>query len=69
MLLVLNVIYYGKIATHVAKDIHKSNGWSSQWLKRYREEGISGLKDRPKGKTSKDTKTDRIQNKGHFERK
>ena len=49
MLLVLNVIYYGKIATHIAKDIHKSKGWASQWLKRYREEGIEGLKDRPKG--------------------
>ncbi|MBA3284758.1 MAG: helix-turn-helix domain-containing protein [Nitrosopumilus sp.] len=24
-------------------------GWASQWLKRYREEGIEGLKDRPKG--------------------
>ncbi len=49
MMLVLNVVYYNKIAAHVAKDIHKSKGWTSQWLKRYREEGISGLKDRPKG--------------------
>ncbi len=49
MLLVLNVIYYNKIAAHVAKDIHKSKGWASQWLKRYWEEGMNGLKDRPKG--------------------
>ncbi len=49
MLLVLNVVYYNKIAAHVARDIHKSKGWASQWLKRYREEGIEGLKDRPKG--------------------
>ncbi len=48
MLLVLNVVYYGKIATHVARDIHKSKGWASQWIKRYREEGLDGLKDRPK---------------------
>ncbi len=49
MLLVLNVVYYGKIAAHVARDIHRSKGWASQWLKRCREEGIEGLKDRPKG--------------------
>ncbi len=49
MLLVLNVVYCNKIAAHVAKDIHKSKGWASQWLKRYREEGVNGLKDRPKG--------------------
>ncbi len=49
MLLVLNVIYYNKIAAHVARDIHRSKGWASQWLKRYREEGMEGLKDKPKG--------------------
>jgi putative transposase len=48
MLLVLNVVYYGKIASHVAKTLHKSKAWASQWLKRYREEGTEGLKDRPK---------------------
>ncbi len=35
MLLVLNIVYYNKIASHVAKDIHRSKGWASQWLKRY----------------------------------
>ena len=54
MLLVLNVSYYDKVATHVAREIHRSKGWASQWLKRYREEGIEGLKDRPKnGRHSK----------------
>ena len=48
MLLVLNVLYYNKVATHVAREIHRSKGWASQWLKRYREEGMEGLKDRPK---------------------
>ena len=48
MLLVLNVVYYSKIATYVARDIHKSKGWASQWLKRYKQDGIRGLKDRPK---------------------
>ncbi len=49
MLLVLNVVYYDKIAAHVARDIHRSKCWASQWLKRYREEGIEGLKDKPNG--------------------
>jgi putative transposase len=48
MLLVLNVVYNGKVAAHVARTLHKSKGWASQWLKRYREEGLEGLKDRPK---------------------
>ncbi|MDN5867743.1 MAG: helix-turn-helix domain-containing protein [Candidatus Nitrosocosmicus sp.] len=49
MLLVLNVVYYGRIASQVARTLHKSKGWASQWLKRYREKGLDGLKDRPKG--------------------
>jgi putative transposase len=49
MLLVLNVVYYGRVASQVARTLHKSKGWASQWLKRYREEGLDGLKDRPKG--------------------
>jgi len=48
MLLVLNVSYYYKVAIPVARETHRSKGWASQWLKRYREEGIEGLKDRPK---------------------
>ena len=49
MLLVLNVVYCGKIAAHVTREIHKSKGWASQWLKRYKEKGLEGLTDRPKG--------------------
>jgi transposase len=48
LLLVLNVVYHNKVAAHVVREIHKSKDWASQWLKRYREEGISGLKDRSK---------------------
>ncbi|MDN5868105.1 MAG: helix-turn-helix domain-containing protein [Candidatus Nitrosocosmicus sp.] len=47
MLLVLNVVYCGKIVSQVARTLHKSKGWASQWLKRYREKGLDGLKDRP----------------------
>ena len=49
MLLVLNVVYYGKVAAHVTREIHKSKGWACQWLKRYKEKGLEGLMDRPKG--------------------
>ena len=49
MLLVLNVVYCDKVASHVARDIHKSKGWACQWLKRHGEEGINGLYDRLKG--------------------
>ncbi len=48
MLFVLNVIFHGMVAAHVAREIHRSKGWACQWLKRYDKEGISGLKDRPK---------------------
>ena len=48
MLLVLNVVYHGMVATHVARDLHRCKAWASYWLKRYDDEGIEGLKDRPK---------------------
>jgi len=48
MLLVLNVVYEKQISVQVARDLHRSKTWASDWLKRYREEGIEGLKDRTK---------------------
>jgi putative transposase len=48
MLLVLNVIYQGKISAQVARDLHRSRTWACEWLKRYSKEGIEGLKDRTK---------------------
>ena len=48
MLLVLNVAYQGMVAAHVARDLHRCKAWASNWLKRYDEEGIEGLRDRPK---------------------
>ena len=48
MLLVLNVVYRGKISAQVAKDLHRSKSWASDWLKRYEKEGVDGLKTRPK---------------------
>jgi putative transposase len=48
ILLVLNVVYDKHIPAQTAKDLHRSRTLASDWLKRYREEGIEGLKDRPK---------------------
>ena len=50
MLLVLNVVYQGKVSTaaQVARDLHRSKSWASDWLKRYDKEGIEGLKTRQK---------------------
>jgi transposase len=48
MLLVLNVLYEKQIPAQIARDLHRSRTWASDWLKRYTEEGIEGLKDRTK---------------------
>ena len=48
MLLVLNVVYDKHIPAQTAKELHRSRTWASDWLKRYREEGVEGLKNRSK---------------------
>ena len=48
MLLMLNVVYDKHTPAQTARDLHRSKTWASDWLKRYREEGIEGLKDRTK---------------------
>jgi len=48
MLLVLKVTYDKQIPAQVARDLHRSRTWASDWLKRYMEEGLEGLKDRTK---------------------
>ena len=48
MLLVLNVVYQGKIAAHVARDLHRNRAWACVWLKRYEKEGLEGLKNKPR---------------------
>ncbi len=49
MLLVLNVLYQGKIsAAHVAKYFHRNRTWACVWLKRYEKEDLEGLKNNPR---------------------
>ncbi len=48
MLLVLNVVYRSMIAAQVARDLHRNRTWACVWLKRYDEEGLDELKNKPK---------------------
>jgi putative transposase len=48
LLLVLRVKGDGELPVRVVKELHRSNPWASDWLKRYDEEGVDGLKNRPK---------------------
>ena len=38
----------GMIPARVAKELHRSRTWASDWLARYDNEGVDGLRDRPK---------------------
>ncbi len=54
LLLVLKVEGDGMIPARVAKELRRSRTWTSNWLARYRKEGIDGLESRPRsGRPSK----------------
>ena len=44
LLLIIRVREDGQIPFRVVKEMHRSNPWASDWLKRYDKEGIEGLK-------------------------
>ena len=48
LLLIIKVREDEQIPFRVVKEMHRSNPWASDWLKRYDKEGIEGLKDRTK---------------------
>ncbi len=48
LLLVIRVREDGQIPFRVVKEMHRSSPWASDWLKRYDNEGIEGLKNKPK---------------------
>jgi putative transposase len=48
LLLIIKVREDKQIPSRVVKEIHRSNPWASDWLKRYDKEGLDGLKDRTK---------------------
>lgn len=48
LLLVLKVEVGGMIQAHVAKELHISRTWTSDWLATYQKECIDGIENRPK---------------------
>ena len=60
MLIVLNVVYEKKIITRVERDIKRRRKWVYEWLKRYREEGVEGLKNRKKSGRKKEIRKEII---------
>ncbi len=48
LLLIIKVREDKQIPFRVVKELHRSNPWASDWLKRYDIEGLDGLKDKAK---------------------
>ena len=48
LLLVIKVEIDDLIPAYAADELHRSRPWALYWLKRYREEGLEGLKNRSK---------------------
>ncbi|HEX2409268.1 MAG TPA: leucine zipper domain-containing protein, partial [Nitrososphaeraceae archaeon] len=57
MLLVIKLVHDSIIPAYAADELHRSRPWALYWLKRYREEGIEGLKNRPKSGRPRHTKS------------
>ena len=47
-MLIIKVLEDKQTQFRVVKEMHRSNPWTSDWLKRYDKEGVDGLKDRTK---------------------
>ena len=48
LLLVIKVEYDNLIPAYASDELHRSRPWGLYWLNRFYEEGIEGLKNRPK---------------------
>ena len=48
LLLIIKLREDKQIPFCVVKELHRSNTWALDWLKRYDKEGLKGLKDRTK---------------------
>ena len=48
LLLVIKIEIDDLIPAYAADELHRSRPWALYWLKRYREEGLEGLKNRSK---------------------
>jgi putative transposase len=48
LLLVIKVEHDNVIPAYAADELHRSRPWALYWLDRFSEEGLEGLKNRPK---------------------
>jgi transposase len=46
VLLVMRVRSDGIMASEACRELHRTKGWASKWIRRFDEEGIEGLKTR-----------------------
>ena len=49
ILLIIRVSSDKQHIESVASELHRSRAWAYKWYKRYEDEGIKGLRDRPRG--------------------
>ena len=61
LLFVIKVKYDNIIPAYASDELHRSRPWGLYWLKRYREEGIEGLKNRPKSVRYPDIPEEKVQ--------
>src|SRR5215203_6104147 len=60
MLLVIKVKYDNIIPAYASDELHRSRPWGLYWLDRFYEEGIEGLKNRPKSGRHSDIPEEKV---------
>jgi putative transposase len=48
LLLIIRVSFDKQHIIAVALELHKSRAWAYKWYKRYNDEGLEGLRDKPR---------------------
>ena len=48
LLLVIRIVIDKQHIESVASELHKSRAWAYKWYKRYSDEGLEGLRDKPR---------------------
>jgi len=48
LLLVIRIFIDNQDIKSVASELHKSRSWAYKWYKRYKDEGLEGLRDKPR---------------------
>ena len=60
LLLVIKVEIDDLIPAYAADELHRSRPWALYWLDRFSEEGLEGLRDRPKSGRPPDIPEEKI---------